>query len=1202
MHTVRPVINRWPLEVIYQGTIEQDARTDVPYGIIVVDNVPLTGATSLIKPGMFYTVTTTLDSIASVPEGTMVTSGVIRTNATLTGIPVEGKAYSDPGIATRIILPLTAGSIITVYNFYPVWTLLPRIVNGVFTKLFDIPYNGETSDPFPVANIGPWRQAWVDRKTNLATLTLSATNSIAWGAKTISSYNWTLPGTWNYVDGNSSSDTIIVTAPAGFYLIECEVTDSNAKTQSAIRPVWINDDTKNAPYSDRHAFEITSDSQDRKGRIVTVRFYGDYDKDEWIEGSAIHLSEEAYFDGQQVTNEASLINNFVGYAMNVTLFNDVVTGERGVQVEFGGPWAWFERMPMVSQAIVETPAPADWTDILTGFGIPSYIVWYLIFLHTTYYRLFDYFIMRDFASGIVEPRKLNWGLNGSTFSEYLNQVANLFGGNVGCKSSGTLILRRNPTIESETNVIDLRDTGGNVWNWTVNEESSGGVIDIIEPLEYPTTYHNTIGQLRLFTLQYNGTEITAFGSIAPGFIQMQAPGSQDEESFIIRQPNAGEENADGQAQTNKYAGMLLAKENSPTKEIAIVANRNIDVTDPADMQWHLLNIPANWDPRGNGYTNLRWLPSTVDRAWEQNEGTGWTKTITVSGEPETFGQPGIRLPIETNVGDTNPVFPDLPDFNEDDFNILWAISESGDLARTNDAVWWFDMRGGLDGEKFQDFDIDYFSPYINNGYTDGNCGGWCATIDEFDTTLKIYYSNEVLVGNVGWEQQYSVTSPGQLTNSVTLKTSKTVPNFAACSYANSNGVFCAITTDGVNWAPYTVGLTSTGLGSGYTDLEIVDDIVYISGFDGSNFRMYESQNGDPFTTMPSSPTSSEIWRSVGYSTTTDFLYATAVLREISSRSYTYTYNIATNGVGATGGSGTGSIPATPQALGSPGETTIAWSQTCAPSYSWNGPGSSGAEFPSNEDITLTFGFQGEAFIQSVNLNILAQWVWEDAPSRCTNVFALGGLFNTECRFELLFYDDSGGIIDSRTWTQTYDPDGQGVTTTIVTPNLEVESVSYIELRFITVADETTRIYPQLSGDITITTPSAITEEPTIYRQSGSNWVDITPTVDGRRYISRTQYALRPDEFDGNFVEAVVFDSYFPQLTYLALRDEDAADWTIVNDNLFHYGVQPIGDIILRWGFNFIILSTDTGENYESQNGQWEQQIGTLGTVRKALIL
>ena len=1065
-----PVINYWPKEVVVSGTITETPTT-YPIGQVSVSWT--TGTYTDIKVGQLWIIRS---------AGFIVSYGVVRLPATTSGILyIDGKSRGDPGIAEAQEFAIATGQQIEVYTVQPIWSLLSRIVSGAFYKKFNVPYDGSGSNPNPVVNIGAWRQAFADEVTGLATFSFTNSRSFTWLTKTITNYLWTLPPEAVITSGSTTTSSITFTLPEGFYTVSCQLTDSGGKTQTGTRPIWVNGPDYPA-LSERYAFAIGSDSQSRKGRNQSLTFYGDLDITEFMPGFPVHYTEQNWFDGSQIS-DGVLVDTFSGYTTDETNTFDLANGEKAMVAEVMSPWNWFELIPMVSQAIVEVTAPAAWTDIVAGLGTPDFIVWYLLHHHTTYLNLFDYEPLLEVNSFTLAPnpvRKLNWGLNGSTMAEYLNKVASAIGGNIGTISNGAIWLRRDPNIEDDNyrNALDVRMT------ITVNENT--GIDDLSEMVQVPVKLLNSTGQLRLFTLCYDGTTTTAFGSIAPGFTQEQAPGSSDQDSVIVKpetnlDPSTLGWESGGQDKTNRLSGHFLAKNNKPTPEISLALSRNMDFFDPAKMLWSRLSIPANWNPRGEAI-DTRVLPITVERSWQEGENGSFYKSVKLGVEPESYGQPGETYLLDKGGGSIYaPQIP--PVISQEDDSIMSevspfiiAVNRNGRIGRTTNGENWLDVRGNMEG-LVQDYDFDYFSDYVTSGFAEGDMGAWAVTAnrDTGDPIGKfsradIWVTANILAPTPVWVKLTDLGSPDDVQGSCRLVASSEHSGFLAVTINNSHGVYVLRTTDGgENWTLMVSGDERTGASPNLpADMALKDKRIYTSGWDTAG-GAYKIVVFDPFPSVTqnfaaSSPSGDVPWPMIKTNTEINTVYASklqetistavsTVTRTVSGSSPTTTYtgdftadNVTANQQMAspgtpltfTGGTGGGSPTDPDDCVGSthPAITHHGWqvgtnfstaAATSFPAYVSEAPllyKQGGSVEKTGNYAYVEFIFNGTVTISQGDQFVYWMVTSQDWPDNTSCTLA-GSVFSLVQRFD--FFDVDGNLIQSALASgigNIADPDGQ----------------------------------------------------------------------------------------------------------------------------------------------------------------------------------
>lgn len=792
--TVKPRINMFPAEVVATATVFETPTT-YPIGSVEVSNISV--GWDDIRVGMLFEIRET--------TGELVTYGVVRLDPTDETLYIDGKSRGDAGRAQGILRAIAAGQDIVIYSYQPLWSLLSRIFQGVFYKKYDVAYTDEGSNPEPVINLGEWKQVNANFATGRGQVTLSSSGSFSWLNRVILGTAWTTPEDAVFISGTETSETITVELDAGFYIFYCTITDSSGQTASGMRPVWINHPTLYPSLDQQHAVEIEGDTQTMEGRTLNFKVYGDIPESEILVGTAFLLTVESTFDGQSLSSGVE-VNNFAGFMSTETATLEFVEGQKALSFEVKSPYLRFQDLPMVSQAIVEASSPSDWTEVSIGLATPDFIGYYILKHHTTFMGIFDY----DPLQEEDEPRKRNWGLNGSVVSDYLVQVGQAVGGYIGSRSSGAIVVRRDPMIEEQ----DYRDDLDERITWTADDFSA--------PIEIPKPVTPEVGQLKAFAFAYTGTtEPVAVASVAPGFVQGQASGKQDEQTILVGDPDTAQD------KINRVSGHYYAKRNNPMPEIQTQFVRNMDVFDPALALWHRLSIDPKYDPRGTGiYT--RAIPKSVDRAWDKSDEGAWLKNITTTFEPETYGQPGETYNLETGGGSIYPPFqppgleggnfPDdsLIDFNQFNFVLTWT--SFGDVGITKNGFNWSSAQPEM---VTSDMNVDWSSPYISSGFTSGSLGIWAVGTNS--DQLRVYYTDNILDKSVTWQLKHTFTTDLTTVGSgARILTYRGDSNYIFVCWRDRGGVKYGHSSDaGATW------ITTVGI-------KVYSNVAYASLVDADN--------------------------------------------------------------------------------------------------------------------------------------------------------------------------------------------------------------------------------------------------------------------------------------------------------------------------------------------------------------------------------
>lgn len=615
-----PIVNAVPLRPIALARINQ-ASFAFPLTQITVDN---TVEWSAIKTGMAF-------SIGTTQYGTDTTWGVVRKAPTSTILYIDAKGRGDSGYARDIAADLADNQYVTIYKHRPPWGLLSAIRGGIFYKQYDIAYSDQGSSPAPLAQFGTWRQAFVDEVTGTATLTFNSApgndpsgksrDSFAWGAKTIIARQWS--GDGGVAVGSETGSSVTYEFEPGFYVVELELEDSDGKLHSGFRYVWINTKTGvNAPLNTRFRCNISNDAQDAIGRSLNLTVFGDSDDSDLYPGQGVLITEPAYFGGEPLDVEDQRVHTYVGYAPEHTITRTRTL--KSVEVKLESPMHYARRIPQVTQQMSEVATPLNWSQATSVLSNPVGAVWYQLAHHAPQLLQAHDFI---FKAGLKSLRKQSfvWPQMGG-IGQAFDMVAELMSGKIGNRSDGALVMALDGAFMEQAD----RDALVNKFDWQEG--------DIVGQLSHSKLFTPRIGQAKAYSFAYDGgSEPRAYGAVAPDDTQGQGTGRA--EIAVIVPPSTAVAEL---LRTRQIAGHKYAFDNGLTGQFNFVADRNIDIAEPVDVDvWHGLNVADAYSPPSIS----RIIPVNVTRTW-QRKGKQLSKTIKIDWRPETQGLPGRELAKE----------------------------------------------------------------------------------------------------------------------------------------------------------------------------------------------------------------------------------------------------------------------------------------------------------------------------------------------------------------------------------------------------------------------------------------------------------------------------------------------------------------------------------------------------------------------------
>lgn len=762
-----PIVNAVPLRPVALARINQVNFT-YPLAQITVDN---TIGWSAVKTGMAF-------AIGTASQTADITWGVVRKAPTSTILYIDARGRGDPAFARAIHADLADNQYVTIYKHRPPWGLLSRISNGVFLKKYDLAYTDEGSNPDPFAQFGGWRQAFVDDDTGLATFTFDAARAVdssgkqraafAWGAKTITGYQWFGDG-GAVVSGSLTSSSVTLAFEAGFYVVELTVLDSASKTHNAFRYVWANARSgAYEPFNTRFVCSLGNDTQDNVGRSLNLMVYGDTTEYDLYPGQGFLITEPAAFGvtngGADLTDGDARVHSFVGYTPERLITR--TRRMKSVEVKIESPAIYAKRLPQVTQQMSEVDDGDDenWTQVTSVLSHPPGAVWYQLNHHAPQLLQAHDFL---FKTSLKNLRKQNfvWQQTGG-IGQTFDMVAELMLGNIGSRSDGSLVLAQYGAFMEDAD----RDALETKFDWQAGDTNG--------ELSYPEEQTPRVGQARAHSFAFSGgSEPRAYGAVAPDDAQGQGAG-RAEVAFIVPPSTDTAE----QTRTQQVAGHKFALENPLTPEFGFAAKGNIDIAEPCDVDvWHGLSIDSAYSPPAGS----RMIPLRVTRSWARrttSTGSHLSKSIRIDWRLETKGKPGRKLKLERGgasvwvPGGFNVSAPAAPTPPVPPGDAFWLPSGTGKVAgfcTNNYAIITSNWSGiplwalvnlvslGLSGD-LQDFVPEPIFPYN----TAKKVNGWILTstgiyrvLDVFGAmtlTLQKTFISGSVVGRIQTER----TTPG----------------------------------------------------------------------------------------------------------------------------------------------------------------------------------------------------------------------------------------------------------------------------------------------------------------------------------------------------------------------------------------------------------------------------------------------------------
>ncbi|GAB4434126.1 MAG: hypothetical protein Kow00120_00240 [Anaerolineae bacterium] len=795
-YALRRYLSVCPREAVFAcratGNSTQDSDTRAQTALEIGE--VLLGSYTNAKAGM------TLD-VGTTPYGRDIASLRLRKDAAATELFIAETGGSDlygGDWASTLYL--------TVRDERHLWPRMPYMAKTKsgeyfdafnFTIDYDVAYTNQTKYYPPIVNVTGKMAGFADPSLQARDVTLSASASapVTKGAS-ITGYQWAVvDGT--FVDGTSASDaTVRVRFPANrvFRYVSCTVTDSTGASATRFYPIFVHSEA-HPPLPAGVGFTIERDETTMVGREMDLTVYGPVDAaTEGVipKGTLAVYWEAIAFDGEAAPE--AYRQQFMGWvsrdATRLTLHRDQYF------LTISGPGYWLQEMRGFPLSFLDRNAPSKWfhmADPTDDRAAATILRYFTTFLDVCGLHLSGYTVEwhqpsgSDFAAIQVEKASI-W--------EQVAYLASEYSGVAGCDSNGDLWLRRHPCMMLAGDMPGRDDL-----DVLIDLVPSDRLYDT--PLEIPSTVKKPYGLVQVDGFFWDGVQNHALRARAPG----RVPGYGVQEDLKAAQSVAGATPGAALLRLERLVGHWYAWLNGPVKEVAYPLALNLDVADPARMDW--VTVTEHENLRGLVLNQARFLVERVSVQHGFAPGTP-PKRITWHLAQETAGQRGYNVPIPQSAAiddywfDPSDLVPggyELPPNTQGQWlvafkNQIAAFNTDGYLYITSnfrDAVEpvWTRAALGVDG-TIQAFCVDAFSP----GYLEGSgaINGWIVT------TTRIYRITDIFGAASVISQKTFRTPSGSIANHSIDGSFGAQGHVVVVSYYGEDGTWATYTTDGVNWS------------------------------------------------------------------------------------------------------------------------------------------------------------------------------------------------------------------------------------------------------------------------------------------------------------------------------------------------------------------------------------------------------------------
>ena len=562
---------------------------------------------------------------------------------------------------------------LTVVENYELWIKYPRIIadgSPVFYKDWDVSYSDQHSNWAPVAVLGPPDCQFIEAGTGLATCKFVGDRSypVAPGA-TLTGYSWSFPGgtpsTASTAGTEAAPHTVTWDTP-GRYWISLTVTDSNGKTHTGRRPVFIFPETgEGAPYT-QVKMPSRSGNINQHGHTASFEVHGDADQAQFPDRAlVVYFTEDWYGNtkksiGGNFPYRAHV--RFVGYIQSETTVKDPQTSM--VTFDAATIHALMDSREGFSSWIKTKGSASNWCEAtnLTADRAALSLCRY----NSTLLDITDVMISGD----TLLIKSQEFAAKTSLLQQLQTLYDDLFA-HVACDKQGRVYFEKDPQmrpVANRSSIPIIADLTHGDWRERIN---------LPRPQEPKTSFINLGG------VYYPGhpAEVVAILSKAPGDAPAYMGTTREINGLILS----------GQSDGNVKAGLALAYDNNEFPAISMPMAGDWDVFDIVPQEYVRLSLAADETKRGIVWTNQKLIPRQVTLTVEDTE-QGRVHRVDIEVEKDSYGPAGVDGDYPNEVPDPAPPYtpppyiPPPPGGEEGDGNLLYFVDGvSGHVFRTRNA-------------------------------------------------------------------------------------------------------------------------------------------------------------------------------------------------------------------------------------------------------------------------------------------------------------------------------------------------------------------------------------------------------------------------------------------------------------------------------------------------------------------------------------
>lgn len=520
-----------------------------------------------------------------------------------------------------------ANAYLTVLDEFVPWAKHLRTVGTTVYMDYDVAYSDQNSKCDSIPILGPHRVAWL--RGDEVTLSFDASQSWALN-NTITGYSWTFTGAVS-TTGTTTATPTATYDTLGTYRIACTVTNSDLKSFTAYRYVFIVDETT---VLDQFSLGSVRGDYSTGGWSFDVTAYAEASRTTIRDRALVILHALDYYgDTQTSVGYVAGSENVVaiGYIAGDTIQRASQDQSGSVAFSVQGLHYWLDQMTAFPIGLKDTAsAPVKWTRF-QGLT-PKVVTWHWLHWRTTLTRFADVYAMTNQhrAARIEAPGSQ------SLWQQINTMLDSTVIGNVCADRYGRVF----PQIEQQ--VLSSTEKSGIATIMAISDADWAGQIDI----ERQPTPRCSLADFS--GVSYDGTNATPYYSLSPGHVFKQFGKPDVRDRLLI----------DSQTVANQRCGAFVGWQNNPYPRISFTVPANNRLIDVAPYQWLTLDIASSDTVREITASALKLIPRSVEYIFQD----GYI-TARLECEAESTAEisvTNIRPPIVITPIETPPPPPPPP--------------------------------------------------------------------------------------------------------------------------------------------------------------------------------------------------------------------------------------------------------------------------------------------------------------------------------------------------------------------------------------------------------------------------------------------------------------------------------------------------------------------------------------------------------------